>query len=358
MRIELVESRSALPLGADEWNAIVATGATNTVFQSFEWFDNWWRVHGDGRQLFLLVVRNGAGVIHGLAPLMICTRDRRRTLKFIGTGNADYLDFILPATATGSMRTICTFLYEQRKRWDVIRLQNVPDTSPLARTLPEVMRELGLPGAVVGRVACSALTLRGAEAAARSVIDKYSVRRRERWFRSHGNLQLKRATTAAELDDWLPRFFDQHVERWSDTSTPSLFNDARNRQFYQSLAHALLGRGWLSFTVIEFDSAPIAFHFGFDYDGHVIWYKPSFAKAFAAHSPGLVMIRHLVQQALAADCAELDFTIGDEPFKNRFTNVRRTNVNISVFQGNVPFLFATLSYHLRQLAKRLLAPFR
>ncbi len=337
---------------------MAARGATNTVFQSFEWFDNWWRVHGESRQLFLLIVRDAGGAVEGLAPLMICHRDRRRALKLIGTGNADYLDFILPGASTDALRAICAFLHQHRGRWDVIRLQNVPDTSPLARTLPESMRELGMPGAVVGRVACSALMLRGAEAAARGLVDKYSVRRRERWFRAHGDLRLKRATTAAELDDWLPKFFDQHVERWSDTGTPSLFHDARNREFYQALAHALLARGWLSFTVIEFDAAPIAFHFGFDYAGRVIWYKPSFAKAFAAHSPGLVMIRHLVQEALAADSVEFDFTIGDEPFKNRFTNVRRTNVNIAVFQGNVPFVLATFSYHLRQLAKRVLAPFR
>jgi len=358
VRIELVENRSVVPLGADEWNSVVARSATNTVFQSYEWFDSWWSVHGADRELFLLIVRTATGEIVGFAPLMICTRDRRRTLKFIGSGNADYLDFILPDSAADALQAICAFLHEHRGRWDVMKLLNVPVTSSLARTLPGIMRALGLPGAVVGRVACSALMLRGAEPAARRLIDKYSVRRRERWFRAHGVLLLRRATTGAELDQWLPLFFEQHVDRWRDTATPSLFNDVRNREFYQALAHALLARGWLSFTVIEFESVPIAYHFGFDYDGRVIWYKPSFARAYAAHSPGLVMIRYLVQQALEAGSAEFDFTIGDEPFKNRFTNVRRTNVNIAVFQGRVPFLLATFSYHLRQFAKRLMAPFR
>ena len=139
-RIELVTNRDALPLGADEWNALVAANETNTVFQTYEWFDAWWQCFGASRELFLLVVREG-DVIRGFAPLM-----RRsnifgwRTLEFVGTGNADYHDFVLPYDKPRAVAAICKFLRANRRRWDRLALGKLPSESS---TLPALM-EAGL----------------------------------------------------------------------------------------------------------------------------------------------------------------------------------------------------------------------
>ena len=62
-------------------------------------------------------------------------------------------------------------------------------------------------------------------------------------------------------------------------------------RFYEALAEPLHARGWLQFSVVEFNGAPIAFHFGFDYFDCVTWYKPSFEVRYAEHSPGLLLTR-------------------------------------------------------------------
>jgi CelD/BcsL family acetyltransferase involved in cellulose biosynthesis len=70
----------------------------------------------------------------------------------------------------------------------------------------------------------------------------------------------------------------------------------------------------------------------------VIWYKPSFDITHAAHSPGLVLMRHLIDYAVGHDRRELDFTVGDEPFKRRFTNLTRKTVSLLVFRDSSRYL--------------------
>ena len=92
-------------------------------------------------------------------------------------------------------------------------------------------------------------------------------------------------------------------------------------------------KGWLLFSMVEFNDQPIAFHYGFDYNDTVLWYKPSFDVEHASHSPGLVLLRYLIGYAIDQKRHELDFTIGDEPFKSRFTNSKRKTVSLKVFRN-------------------------
>lgn len=341
-----------------EWDALVEASATNTIFQTWEWFDGWWRVFGTGHRLFFLLLRSlRTGRAVGFAPLMISAGAGRRELRFAGTGNADYLDVVVSERHDEAIAALSQFLSANRQHWDVISLQNVPRESPLGALLPLTMRRFGLSAAVVGRVPCPVLLLDDAKAVGR-MIDKYSLRRREHWFQRQGRLTFRRIEPGEETDRLLPVFFAQHIERWRDSSAPSLFNDPRQQQLYRELAATLGRKGWLAFSVLELDDAPIAFHFGFEYQHKLLWYKPSYAPEQGAHSPGLVLIRRLVLDALKAGHTEVDFTVGDEPFKSRFANHRRSNINIRVFKNRTLFVAAVLSYHSRQFAKRALASMR
>ena len=172
-----------------EWNALVARNETNyAVFQTYEWFDAWWQSPGRNRRLFFLVVRNGADIV-GFAPLMLRrTIAGLRQMEFIGTGNADYQDFVLPIDKPAALLAICSFLRENASRWDRLRLTNVPRADRRRwRLLTEAARVCGF-GFVEGdrrfdvRFCCS----RDTREAARELIDRYSMRRPLNWFSARG----------------------------------------------------------------------------------------------------------------------------------------------------------------------------
>jgi CelD/BcsL family acetyltransferase involved in cellulose biosynthesis len=330
--VELIEQRSQIPLTAAEWNALVERNETNSIFQTHQWFDAWWRTFGDAHELFFLLLRQ-EGRIVGFGAMML----RRmalgaRRLEFVGTGNADYQDFVVPEDKQAALHVICEFLRAHSSRWSSACLTNVPSQSSTVFYVREAGRRFGLHLAEEGRVRCPALQLSDRQGAEK-LLKKYSLKRPLNWFSSRGEVRFRNVTSLDEIKDWLPVFFEQHAERWHAVGRPSLFDTDRQRAFYLALTAGLHASGWLLFSVVEFNGQPIAFHFGFDYSGSLIWYKPSFEVRYAEHSPGLLLTRKIIEDGLQRSKRELDFTIGEEAFKDRFANISRFNVTLSVYHS-------------------------
>src|SRR5262245_43145510 len=68
-----------------EWRALAERDGAATVFQSWEWNAAWWQAFGTGRQLRLLIVREGKRVV-GIAPLVFRRLGPARLLEFLGAG--------------------------------------------------------------------------------------------------------------------------------------------------------------------------------------------------------------------------------------------------------------------------------
>jgi CelD/BcsL family acetyltransferase involved in cellulose biosynthesis len=197
---------------------------------------------------------------------------------------------------------------------------------------------------------CPTLLIEGHEHEALRILNKSSLRRRQNGLARSGALTVRHLKRADEIEPLLDCFFDQHVRRWAPTSSPSLFVDPRNREFYRHLTRNLSSSGWLLFTVVEHDGRPIAFHYGFDRHGVVTWYKPSFDPAFASRSPGLALLRHLIEYAVTNRRRELDFSLGDEAFKSRFTNHVRRAARLHVYRDSVRYGLARAHRSFRAAA--------
>jgi CelD/BcsL family acetyltransferase involved in cellulose biosynthesis len=332
--IQLIEHSADIPLTATTWNAMVSLNETNSVFQTYEWFDSWWRTFGAGHRLFFLLVQKN-GEIVGFAALML----RHQLLggprlEFVGTGNADYQDFVLvPEHKEAAMVAICSFLDARAWCWRSAWFCNVPSSSSTLVHLRRIGAAHGLHVIDTAVMRCPSLQLQSEGREAERLLKKYSLKRPVNWFTSRGEVRFRQLTSQGEIEAMLPVFFDQHVRRYREAGRASLFETPRQRSFYWALAAALHSAGWLLFSVVEFNGQPIAFHFGFDYFGSIIWYKPSFEVKYAEHSPGLLLTRKLIEDGVARSRREIDFTIGDEPFKDRFANMSRFNVSLSMYHS-------------------------
>jgi CelD/BcsL family acetyltransferase involved in cellulose biosynthesis len=197
---------------------------------------------------------------------------------------------------------------------------------------------------------CPTLVITGHETNAVRTATKKGLRRRYNYFQKNGLLQFKNIRDLSEARKYLPLFFEQHVRRWAHKKERSLFLNEKNRRFYSELMENILHRGWLLFSVLEYDNRPIAVHYGFDYNSTVIWYKPSFDVSYYKRSPGNVLLKYLIEYSVKHDKTELDFTVGDEPFKSRFTNKKRRNTQIRIYNQKTVYA----SDLFRHCAKRFI----
>jgi len=351
VHIELCEERSGLPFDRQTWNQLLAQCDVNTVFQSYEWFDAWSRVQPPDQKLFFLVLRDAEGWV-GFAPLMIARGPRgKRELQFAASTNADYLDFVLARRHDDAFALIGDFLRRHRHRWDVMYLRNLPLGSRSVTRLQASFERAGLHPVIESTISCPALVIRGREDEVRRLINKYSLRRKVAGLEKRGKVVFHACCTREETEQNLEAFFDQHVGRWEGTASPSLFLRPEQREFFRQLVKTFSQTGELCFSRLDLDGRSIAYHLGFRRHGKLIWYKPSFDRAFAELSPGLVLIQALIGHALESGCEELDFTIGEEPFKERFTNLRRANANVRVFSTTPRYIVGLIAQGLRRVRR-------
>lgn len=338
LRVSLVRSLAETGLDADGWNALVARSQTNSIFQTYQWTTSWLQAFGEQFEPHLFVAsRDGRPV--AIAPMVLnrAAVYPERALRFIGSGRADYCDFIASGAESEALTAVVDALLDH-PGWDVVHLGNIPAVSPTTEALRIACEARHIGVKVHYQYPCPVLVIDGHEAEARRILDKPSLRRCQRTFERAGPCHERDLMRAAEIEPHLQAFFLQHIGRWHGTDSPSLFLEERNRYFYRLLTQALDGTGWLMFSIIESNGRPAAFHFGFDYNGSLIWYKPAFDASLADLSPGNIMVRHLIEQALRRQRRELDFTVGDEAFKKRFTNQVRHTMRVEIYRSTLAHL--------------------
>lgn len=336
------------------WQEVLGGSPTNTVFQTRPWLETWWAHYGAAHEPFPVTLASDGREI-GWAPLVRRPgRAGSRVLAFMGDGKADYLDFIYSGDPDAAVSSLLEQLAARRSQWDHAVLNNMPRTSPSWRQLSRRAPEFGLYALSRTTQVCPALVVENHEQEAEEIAAKYSLRRPCNRLAREGTLRMFTLDDEAAVSDLLPEFFAQHIARWAYGGQHSQFSETRNRDFFVSLWHALAPRGWARFSVVEFNGKAIAFHFGFDYAGRFLWYKPSFDPAFAHYSPGMVMIKHLLDYVIENGRRELDFSIGAEAFKSRFANVERSNLQVRLFHRRRDYLRARIGHEARTFVKSTL----
>lgn len=342
-------------LEESRWNTLVDASETQTIFQTHQWVRACHDAFGDRQEpLYIVVSRGGQPV--GVAPLVLDRRTRgRHVIRFLGDARSDYCDVIAGDLKEQVVEALVDTLARDH-RWDVLEFNRIPSTSRTADLLEKVCARTRFRTMVVREAICPTLVIHGHEAEARSIRDRASLRRRINYFRRSGALTYRDFHTREEIEPYLDRFFQQHIARWALAGTPSLFLNPKNVEFYRALTGHLSETGWLLFSAVELDGNPIACHYGFDFKGTLMWYKPAFDVRHARHSPGMVMVAHLLDYAIENNRRELDFTVGDEPFKKRFTNRERHTERVLVFREGFDYAIERSRQTLLRGVRRLARP--
>ena len=356
--MEIVRISEVEDVDPGAWNVLLGASEVNEIFLTYQWVKCWWRNAPKDRKLLLLKANDGGNCV-GIAPLMLTPRRvgpvSFTAVEFLGTGESDYVDFIAGAARKQEvLAAVMEYLDGIRDEWDVIALQNVPDGSSTVAAVQGIAGAANFGVRNVPDVVCPTLIMSGNEEFARACANKKSLRRHYNYFMRNGDLAFRTVESKDEILGYLPDFFQQLVDRRALAGDQSKLQRSRIRDFYECLVDDLLSNGWLRFGVVTFNEVPIAFHFGFEYSGKFVWYKPTFNVEYLKKSPGEVLIKFLLEDAIERQLDEFDFTIGNEAFKQRFANLERINRGIEVVRSKPLFLFLNVTDWLQRFAKQYL----
>ncbi|HET9986560.1 MAG TPA: GNAT family N-acetyltransferase [Longimicrobiales bacterium] len=332
LRADVLSATAELERLVAEWQALLERCPWATPFQSPEWQLAWWREFGnDG--LRAVAVRR-AGELVGLAPFFVYgLPGEPRRLTLLADGVSDYQDVLLePGSARAALRLVFDRIAALRGEWDVCELGELRPGSPLLA--PELLAALpdGLEATTAPLGICMSLPTpasAGALEARLSPRFRRRLRRADEAVRAAGRAEfvMADADTLPELLDALIRL---HTLRWTERGEPGVLGDPRIQRFLRAAATGLLERGRLRLYALRLDDAPIAVLLAFSLADRMYAYLTGLDPAAAPLHPGMLLLRHVVEDAIRAGFREVDFLRGEEEYKRSWGPVEGRSYRVVV----------------------------
>ena len=259
---------------------------------------------------------------------------RLRVVHFIGLYQSDYCDFIVDESRPDALRLMLEWLADNPQAWDALDLRNLESGSA---TLQLVAEFFAARGHLVDlrHWNQAPIYMFGDAAADRELLKKKSLRRHYNYFCRQGRLEFQHYTAAEDIVGHLEGFFQQHVERWGRTETPSQFLQEAPRAFVREIVRAwhrpaICASRWCRWMAGRSRSISASNATA----GSSGTSRPSTSRS-ARHSPGEVLIKYLLEDACARGLLEFDFGPGEEAFKYRFSNYARSISSVHVYRSRV-----------------------
>lgn len=352
----------------DEWNLLLSRSQSNTLFLTWEWLSNWWKIFGQNRALWILLVRRNARLV-GIAPFCL---DAVRFLKFLpareveflgcDSVGSDYLDFIVEAGYEGAvMEAICDFLHSRRATWDLIRLTSLPSSSKNLSHLKHHGRARGFCLHVRDHTLSPYISLPetwDAFLASLSKNMRYNVKRRRRQLSRDYNAEFYVLRDKAELPQAVDDFSRLNRMRMITKQHDAAFLSENFSDFHRTIMPILFDKGFLTLCFIKINHVPISGLYVFSYNRTYLYYQAGFDPHWYRLSPGLVLFSYCIENAIAEGMKEFDFLQGEEEYKYKWTNDFRKNLELVIARDAlVPRSLLWVEVSMRkgkQLAKRML----
>jgi CelD/BcsL family acetyltransferase involved in cellulose biosynthesis len=303
--------------GLDErrWNGLVERSSSRSVFLTWQWQTSWIRAFGAGRPLQILTVIDADGSLAGLLPLYGEPDGRWRIVG--GEDVSDYLDLI---AAPGAEAAVWEALLQHRAGESAVwELRGFRPDSATLMALPSLAAAYGLRVDAEVEERCPVLPLPASwdEYLSRlSGKDRHELRRKMRKLEAElPGVTLRQHADAEGWDRAMSDFLTLHR---ASRVGKARFMDERMERFFRGALRDLAAAGWARLWFLDWNGAPIATFICVEYGEAVGLYNSGFDPGQAKRAPGIVLLGHVIMDAIARRFLVFDFLRGEEPYKYSF----------------------------------------
>ena len=324
VRIALHEDLASLER---DWRAFEKI-ADGTVFQSFDWVSLWQHHIGrrEGVRPVIVTARDGHGQLLFLLPLGIERGGLARRLTFLGTRLCDYNGPLL-APELGARVDAARF----RDVWSEIlgRLQSHPEFGFDVVHFDKMQRTVGAqPNPFIGlgvipHANGAYVTKLGTEwESFYSEKRSSATRRRDRTKRKKlgefGEVKFVTAEGADALNATLDTLMDQKSKSFAAMGVTNIFALPGYSDFYHALSRM---QGLVHVSRLDVGNEVAAANLGLIFRGSYYHLLASYnGGELSKYGPGAAHLHDLLRYAIGRSCQTFDFTIGDERYKQEWSD--------------------------------------
>jgi CelD/BcsL family acetyltransferase involved in cellulose biosynthesis len=299
----------------DAWDALLAASRLRSPFLSWTWQQHWAAVFAAHRRLDVRRVVDAEGGLVAVLPLYEAAPG---VLELVGGADvSDYLDLLARA---GQEEAAWSALLQsragERARWV---LHAVPAGSPTVRLLPALAGSCSLAATVELEERCPVVALPSSwDAYLATLTSKHRHELTRKIRRFERDVPDGRVVAVHGADDVAARLGAFLALHRASRVGKAKFMDERMEVFFRAAIPALAARQGVRLWLLEAAGEPIASFICLEWDDTVGLYNSGFAPARAALSPGLVLLAHVIRDAIARRRRRFDFLRGEERYKLEF----------------------------------------
>lgn len=306
------------------WRVFEGTGFLSTPYQRFELLDAWQQTIGkhEGAQPFVVVAYDTTGQPLLLLPLVTSRENGANVARFMGGKHPTFnmglwrREFAETATAA-DLDALIAGIRTQADRVDVLAFTQQPKQW---RGIPNPLISLG---AQPSTNACPMMTMiPGCKPEERvSTSTRRRLRNKERKLQALPGYRYLVATTDDDINRLLDSFFIIKPQRMALSKLPDVFSDPATKAFVRDACLAKLPNGQRAIEIhaLECNDELISiFSCVADGERFSTMFNTYTISDNARYSPGLILLRYMIDHFGDLGYSSLDFGVGSDDYKMTF----------------------------------------
>ncbi len=359
LRAQVVNDGQQMRALHAQWNDLAERSGAS-IFQTFEWQSIWWECFSQGKLIRIVNVWDGSRLV-GIAPFFVERRrigalPLARVLRFVGSYQSDYLDFICdPGHEYRFAGEVADYL-AGASNWELMELGHVPEESRAIGPFLRAMEERGCQVRRTVRRMCYAipLSLTHEEYLAHlsSRTRRELSRKRQQLFAEGFAFEI--ITGGMPIGEPLEDLIRLHQRRSIDTGRGVHPAAPQIAQFLRRVVGAFHELDWARLTFLRRQDRRIA--------GDLSFFDPRRRVAYGLRcgmdagrwanlSPGIVLRFKVIEDAIRCGMSVYDELRGDEPYKRAFKPIERFNLG---FRVTAPTAHARVWSRLEQVGRKII----
>jgi len=342
MNVELVTRREDLAELSQRWDELAQQDPRDGFFRTSAWYRSWVEHVRPDVQPFVIVVRDGAGEVVGLAPLCrLNYRDRWLPMKGVSLAgrevvSGDFLDYLSDAGARSEvLPAILNFLWQERSQWALLIVGEVTEDGDLHRAVESFAEAKGLALRRQEERVCPYIELPATyDQYLRGLSQKmrYEIRRDTRDVLEKWRARIEVCTEPGQVRDNLNLLIQLHTSHWKSVRKSGNMGRPGFPAFLRQVCSEPPPGAALRLYLLKLDEKPVAALLAFCFRENVLFYQTGWDpdSPIARLSPGMVLVARSIRDAIEQGYRYYDFLRGDETYKSRLTKSFRKTITLLV----------------------------
>ena len=335
LHVALLPLDRAFDILRSEWAGENAA-ATDDPTLSDAYLRIWWRYFGTPGSDAILALMTPAETVVGLLFTRMETevygRMPVRVIRCWVNGHAQRAGLFLRCDPNKAAQAIAAYWASNRRRWDLLRLQGLPE-GDFADALLQHARARRGRGTVARRWAHSVLNIEEPwETYLRSRIStdtRKEVERQGRRLAQVAAVDFQIRESVEAVSAAMKDFATIELGSWKKEAGEVLASQPAIAGFYQDVFTTFAARGMAAVATLRVGDTPICAVLGLRTDRRLLALKTSFDERYAKYSPGSQLFKHLIEHSFGRGFTEFDF-YGMMSFSQRWSKQVRGFVDLEI----------------------------